>query len=604
MRRFLAASCLALTLSLTATVDGQIRAGSTLPRSLLDDAQAAALAYADKRVQDEIKKQSKKAIIHLYRQLYGSGADKQLVRALGTVALSAKEIDELTRSGAEAWASGDPAKVQDAAGKFSIALGKQLTRGLGDAQLRASLTKLLDKPEKVTQLADVLGAAAGGDPQAAQHYIGRALIALTPGANIFTAFESASQVMRYAHGQFTDAQVEDLYQAFAAGRTEEEIREDLGGRVYTYIIGEQRRRLEAERREALRLAAPAASPELLARLTRTTEDEVIEQMMAGFSARLVSERREAAVAELRAKAQAEVDIMLAQLDAVSYHRYGRDWWQERPRNLERFVMMVRERLAADPILDPDDPNDIRAMAFLLATGIVYGRDSDEYCDALKGFERIRLTIQGVLSPPPERLAALCGPAPAPGLLLTGFAVTLDHLHQAGGWQPQVVEQRDGSVTVRVDRPDHPDGLHCFVDLSWQTPVLGAPQFELDITVRAKRGDGSAWNTEWSAFHNAFRQRPVHYRIDVGYNGGAEPGSEGGPLLRRRGNVVRQSVAAFTTTRLRVPLESLPLPTSVTRVDGAETSIRVVPQDVCSGEGSDRNRRFVIALNYTHGMAGD
>ncbi|MCC5872350.1 MAG: hypothetical protein JJU22_08155 [Gammaproteobacteria bacterium] len=604
MRKLLACTLLAVSLGLTATTDGQIRRGSSMPATMLEDARKAAVAYADKRVQDEIKKQSKRAIIQLYRRLYGSGADKQLVRALGSVALSAKELDDLSRAGADAWASGDPGKVQDAAGQFSIALGKQLTRGLRDPQLRAGMLKLLDKPEKVIQLAGVIGAAAGGDPRAAQSYVGRALIALTPGANVFTAFETASQVMNYAHGKFVDAELEDLYQNLATGRTEEEVREALSGRGYTYIVGDKRRRLEAERRDALRFAEASTTPELFARLTRTSEDEVIEQIMASFSARLVQERREAAVAELRAQAQAEVDIILAQLDTVSYGRYGADWWEQRPRNLERFVLMVRERLAEDPVLDPNDPRDIRAMAFLLANGIVYGRRGEEYCEALQNFERLRLAIQGVPAPPPERLAGLCGPPPTPTMVLAGFRATLDHLHHAGGWQPQIVEQRDGAVTVRVDRPDHEEGLHCFVDLSWQPPPIGASRFELSITLRPLRGDGSPWNEEWSAFHREFRPRAVGYRVDLGYNGGAEPGTDGGPLQRRRGQIQHQHVAAFQPTVLAVSLAAQDLPSSVTRIDGATTSIRVVPQDVCSGEGADRSRRFVIALNYEHRLPAD
>lgn len=579
---------LVLSLALPASGKAQIFAGTQAPRTMLDDARTAAMAYADKRVQDAIQKQSKKAIIKLYRKLYRSGADKRLVRALGEVALSAKELDALTRAGAEAWATGDPDKVQDAAGQFSILLGKQLTRGLSDPQLRMGMMKLLDSPDKVNRLAEVIGTAAGGDPKAAQAYIGRALIALTPGANVFAAFESASTVMRYAHGKFTDAQIEDLYQQFAGGRSEEEIREMLSGRVYTYIVGDYRRRLQAEREESIRLASGAVGPELQARLTRATETEVIEQIVSNFASRLLSQRKEEAIAEIRAKAQAEVDLIIEQLDVVSFRRYGANWWEERPRNLERFVLMVRERLERDRVFDPDDPRDIRAMAYLLATGIVYGRDSDEYCEERKNVARIRLVIQGVNPIPEDRIAALCGSGRPDQMRLAGFSVDMDHLHHAGGWLPQIVEQRDGHVVIRVDRPEHPQGLHCFVDLVWAPPSPGDERFELEITIRPYHGDGEPWT----------RERP-HYQVDLGFNGGAEPGAADGPLVRRRGHLRSRSLMAFQPTRVAVVLDSLPLHESVRNFEGARTSIRVVPRNICGGDTRDSNRRFVAALNYAH-----
>ena len=178
-----------------------------------------------------------------------------------------------------------------------------------------------------------------------------------------------------------------------------------------------------------------------------------------------------------------------------------------------------------------------------------------------------------------------------GMRYGGFDVSMDHLHKAGGWQPQILEKRDGWVVVRVDRPDHPDGLHCFIDLNWTTPNPADISFDLEITIRPYRADG----TQWTVYGDS----PV-YPIEYGFNGGAEPSAAGGPLVRRRGASQPQRVPAFKPTRLPVTLEVSSLHESVSEFEGAKTSIRVVPQDICGGrDGGDRNHSFVIALVYTH-----
>jgi len=388
---------LALLISDGDTALAERPTGMQAPKTWQEDARDAALSYADEKAKAVIKKQSKAAIIALYKRIYRSGADKRLVRTLGTVALSAQEIDAFAGKAADALATGNPESVKAVSGDLAVALGGQLARGLKDPRLRMQMTGLLGSVDKVNELAGMLGSAAGGDSRAAMEYVGRAFMAATPAAGVIVATETAVGAMRYAHGKFVDSTMEDLYRRFAAGdeHTRAGIRmqlETLG--LYSHIVRHHRMALAAERADAISRATAQPSDAVLERLTTAHESEIIDDIMQTFAARAVKEEAQRQAADMKEKARAEARTMLDALEIVARDRYGRDWWQVRPYNLHRYTEIVAERLERDGVLDPSNPTDIRAMSRLLATRMVHGENSTEYLRELAKFKAYRRVLQG------------------------------------------------------------------------------------------------------------------------------------------------------------------------------------------------------------------
>ena len=370
-------------------------------KTISDDMRAAALAYAETKKAEILKEQSKAAITALYKKLYGSGANKDLMRALGTVALSAEEINKLAENAANALYSGNPENVKAAASQVAIGLGQTLTTAIRDPQLRKDLAGALGSVDKVNEIAEVLGKAAGGDQTAAMEYAGRALIAATPAAGIFTAAESAIGVMKYARGKFVDAELEDLYRRYAAGDadTRAAIRQEMEvSGPYFHIIGERRRELEAEKIAAISRATVEPGEALFERLTRVTEREVVDGILESFAARVVRERQSAAALAASKQAQAEAEAMLEAFGSVVRNGYGKDWADTYSFNYDRFMQIVKQAVIRDGVLDPNDLTDVRAVSGLLATRMVYGADSAEYEERLKDFNTFRDLRSGK---PPE-----------------------------------------------------------------------------------------------------------------------------------------------------------------------------------------------------------
>lgn len=367
------------------------------PTTIAQDMASAAAAYADEKARDTVKEQSRAAITALYKKIYRSGADKRLVRTLGAVALSAEEIDTLAENAANAVMLGDPEAVKAASAQVAVALGQTLTRGLADAELRGRMSALLGGVDRVNEIADALGQAAGGDSTAALELAGRALIAMTPAAAVFTAAETAVGAMKYLQGKFVDRNIEELYRKYVDGdaQTRADIRTQLEtAGVYSYIVRDRRIDLAAERADAIARATAEPGDRVRERLTAARESEVVDDILRTFAARARQERAAAEVAQARQQAQAEAAAMIDALDATARGKFGRDWWKERPYNLEQFTRMVRDRLGGDGVLDPADPRHIRAMAQLLSTRLVHGTDSEEYRKQLAGFEAFRRVLQG------------------------------------------------------------------------------------------------------------------------------------------------------------------------------------------------------------------
>lgn len=374
--------------------------------TITDDMKAAALAYAETKKNEILKEQSKAAITALYKKLYGSGANKDLMRALGTVALSAGEINTLAENAANALYSGNPENVKAAASQVAIGLGQTLTTAIKDPQLRKDLVSALGSVDKVNEIANVLGKAAGGDRTAAMEYAGRALIAATPAAGIFTAAETAIGVMKYAHGKFVDAELEDLYRRYAAGDadTRAAIRQELEvSGPYHHIVGDRRRELEAEKIAAISQATAEPGERLREKLTRTTEGEVVDSLLENFAARVVRERQSAAALAAARQAEAEASAMLDAFGSVLRNGYGKDWADKYSFNYERFLQIVKQTVIRDGVLDPHDLSHVGALSGLLATRMVHGADSPEYQDRLKDFNEFRQILSGKPTPPaPEQ----------------------------------------------------------------------------------------------------------------------------------------------------------------------------------------------------------
>ena len=392
MRLHLARTALALVLA--GALATPLAANQSIPRGWMQDAVDAGIAYADKRLQDELQKRARQTIKAQYRKLLKAGADPAYARALGEIALSASEIDSLSRSLAQAWHSGDSDALRDASNKVSLAMGRQLTKGLSDPALRGQMRRVLGSVDTVNEMASVLGSAAGGDPQAAAEFIGKTLIALTPGANVFSAAQTAIGVMRYAGDQFRDGQMENLYSDFASGQMSADdlrLRMTLAGNAW--IVRDQMSALRAQRREELRLALGSADDDLIAHLTQVSEDEIIDSILTGFEARKAREAQErenqAAVERARADAAGMIDQLVA-----ACHDAPRCQPQP-PGSPDSFLDHVRRSLERDSVLSLDDQRDQRAMSRLIAVGLAHGTHSDAYHQALADFDRYRNIVAGI-----------------------------------------------------------------------------------------------------------------------------------------------------------------------------------------------------------------
>lgn len=374
------------------------------PTTIAEDMRAAVISYADEKLKETVKEQSRAAITALYKKIYRSGANKRLVRTLGVVALSAEEINTLAENAANASILGDPERIKAASAQVAVALGRTLTKGLSDPALRGEMIGLLGSVDTVNEMSAALGRAAGGDPQAAYELAGRTLISLTPAAAAFTAAEVATGTMKYLHGKFVDGTLEELYQKYAEGdaQTRADIRTQLETvSLYSYIVRNRRIELADERADSIALATAEPSDVVRERITAARESEVIDNILNTFAARATRERTGAVAEEARKRAEAEAAAMIDTLDVAASEKYGKDWWSERPFNLERFVRMVRERVEKDGVLDPNDPKHVRSMAQLLSTRLVHGADSERYREQLEGFEAFRRVVQGDYGAPAE-----------------------------------------------------------------------------------------------------------------------------------------------------------------------------------------------------------
>lgn len=362
------------------------------------DAKDAAIKYADDKKDEFVKDQAKAAILALYKKLYRSSADLALSRTLASVAISAPELNKLMNDVAEAYASGDPEKQREAAQKVAVSFGQQLSRLASNSKTRQQLGKIIGSADKVKEVSAVLGnVAAGTDAgrRAAAEYVGQVLINLTPGAGIVGFYQSAYGAMKYANSEYVDSKIEDLYRDYKNGKLSRDgliTQLESGTAGYHYVIENRRKDLEGEKIAGIGDAAKAASERVKEHLTKTTDEEVIRNITASFDGRIAKEKKDAAGKAERDKAQKEAETILAELDWAAKGRHGSDWYEKTPVNLGKFTSVVRDRLKADGVLDPNNPLHVKLMSKAASVAVIHGNKSKAYANVLEELSETRKSI--------------------------------------------------------------------------------------------------------------------------------------------------------------------------------------------------------------------
>ncbi len=348
------------------------------------DAKDATIKYADDKKDEFVKDQAKAAILALYKKLYRSSADLALSRTLASVAISVPELNKLMNDVAEAYASGDPEKQREAAQKVAVSFGQQLSRLASNSKTRQQLGAIIGSADKVKEVSAVLGNVAAGTDEgrrAAAEYVGQVLINLTPGAGIVGFYQSAYGAMKYANNEYVDSKIEDLYRDYKNGKLSRDgliTQLESGTAGYHYVIENRRKELEQEKIAAIGAAAGAASERVREHLTKTTQEEIIANILASFDGRIANEKKDAAGKAERDKALKEAETILTELDWAAKGRHGSDWYDKTPVNLDKFTSIVRDKLKADGVLDPNNPLHVKLMSKAASTAVIYGKNSKEY----------------------------------------------------------------------------------------------------------------------------------------------------------------------------------------------------------------------------------
>ena len=123
------------------------------------------------------------------------------------------ELLDLAEQTADAYASGDSEKMQEASEKVALKFGEELTSLASNPATRDKLNELLGKADTVKEVAQALGNATAGTAsgrKAAAEYVGEALIGLTPAAGVIGFYKTAVGAMEYVEGQYKDLTVEEI----------------------------------------------------------------------------------------------------------------------------------------------------------------------------------------------------------------------------------------------------------------------------------------------------------------------------------------------------------------------------------------------------------
>lgn len=165
------------------------------------------------------------------------------------------------------------------------------------------------------------------------------------------------------------------------------MRAGTGG--YGKVIEDRRKELEADKIAGISAATVQPGEKVKEHLTKTTDEEVIRNILASFDGRIDKERKDVAAAAEREKAQKEAEAILEKLNDVAAERHGHDWYEKAPYDLDKITSVVRDQIKADGVLDPNNPVHIKKMSEVLSTAMVYGKGSKEHTKLLGEHKEIK-----------------------------------------------------------------------------------------------------------------------------------------------------------------------------------------------------------------------
>ena len=153
------------------------------------------------------------------------------------------------------------------------------------------------------------------------------------------------------------------------------------GNEYHLLVGMRRRELEQEKIDAIADAADRASNKLRQHLTETTQDEIVDNIIGSFKDRIKKEKDDKLREAASEKAAKEAETILAPLKDALEQKEGRQALKENRYNLDKYIDRVREGFSNVPELDPDTAYAQNLMSRVLASSLIYGKNSQAYADA-------------------------------------------------------------------------------------------------------------------------------------------------------------------------------------------------------------------------------
>jgi len=360
------------------------------------DIKKASLEYANSKKNELIAQNNKKAIIALYKKLYPNlknKSEKEALRALGDLGMNASKLNDIASN----LASGDPKKMKNATQSLGVEVGQRLSKVLKDPYLRGKMQGLLNNVDEFNKISTALGAASGGDSKALYEYAATTFINAAGGGGVMSFYTTAYGAMKFAKDAYMDSTVEELYQKYKNGKLDKDsfdLQTTLGG--YATVI---RDRIIKERQKKLEeLGNSDISPELRKHLTQVSQADIQKEMFASFEGRKNKEEKEEQNHEQIKAYEAQAKTLLSRFNDIASKKYGRNWSDADVFggfNLNKYLHMVDKLTNKNRYLDPANKFDLEKMASLIATQVVHGKNSKEYKEAFKAFQKYIKVVKGV-----------------------------------------------------------------------------------------------------------------------------------------------------------------------------------------------------------------
>jgi len=349
----------------------------------------ATIEYADKKKQELKETVYKKSILTMYRNIYPHlpKSDREAFNKLGKLGLKARDLNDLVSN----LASNDPEVVKKAGEKLAIGIGSSLAKQIKTPGVRDKMSKLLGGVDKIKEIATVPGSVSGGDKNAGYKFVADMVINATGGGGIVGFYTTAHGVMKYAKDAYVDATIEEFYQKFKRTPNRKDLKAYINyGRgnhvaIRDKLITEKENKLES-------LGDTSDLPDrLIKHLTQVNEEEFVDRLITGFKARKVKEEKDKKAKAYEKKMQEQAKEILKRLDRTAYSKYKeKNWWAKKPISLSKFLEMVYENTRNNPRLSVKETFDLELVSELLSKELIYGKNSQEYQDTLKSFNKILL----------------------------------------------------------------------------------------------------------------------------------------------------------------------------------------------------------------------